>query len=343
MKLEHGLLSNWSVSVDLPKEKFMLRFVISTLIAVLFVADYNKSQAQEISLRAVTALAEGTWGSKNFERFIEKVNADGKGLIQITYIGGPRAMPPFEVGNAVRGGVVDIANVPGAYYTNLLPEADALKLVTKPMTEVRRNGGWELLNQLHNQKLNSEYLARWGKGVSFHFYLNKFADKFDLTGRRIRTTPIYRDLVEQLGGIPVTIAQGEVYTALERGVVDGYGWPLIGIFDLGWERVTKMRVEPGFYNVDLNVLVNLDRWKRLSPAQQKILQDAALWLEGLDQEHINMSEDERQKQSKAGIRVFEADDEQAKRFASRAADIGWSAITSRSPAIASKMRNLLAD
>jgi TRAP-type C4-dicarboxylate transport system substrate-binding protein len=104
-----------------------------------------------------------------------------------------------------------------------------------------------------------------------------------------------------------------------------------------------MRVEPGFYNVDLNVLVNLDRWKRLSPAQQKILQDAALWLEGLDQEHINMSEDERQKQSKAGIRVFEADDEQAKRFASRAADIGWSAITSRSPAIASKMRNLLAD
>src|SRR5215210_5412814 len=67
--------------------------------------------AQEVTLRAVTSFAEGTQFSKNFERFIEKVNADGKGVVQINYIGGPRAMPPFEVGNAVRTKVVDIANV----------------------------------------------------------------------------------------------------------------------------------------------------------------------------------------------------------------------------------------
>ena len=56
------------------------------------------------------------------------MNADGKGVVRINYIGGPRAMPPFEVGNAVRTKVVDIANVTGAFYTNLMPEADALKL-----------------------------------------------------------------------------------------------------------------------------------------------------------------------------------------------------------------------
>ncbi len=83
------------------------------------------ASAQEVTLRAVTSFAEGTQFSKNFERFIEKVNADGKGVIQINYIGGPRAMPPFEVGNAVRTKVVDIANVTGAFYTNLMPEADA--------------------------------------------------------------------------------------------------------------------------------------------------------------------------------------------------------------------------
>ena len=55
-------------------------------------------------MRGVTSFAEGTQFSKNFERFIEKVNKDGKGVIQINYIGGPRAMPPFEVGNAVRSG-----------------------------------------------------------------------------------------------------------------------------------------------------------------------------------------------------------------------------------------------
>src|SRR5882672_8958998 len=109
--------------------------------------------AQEITLRAVSSFAEGTQFSKNFERFIEKVNADGKGTIRINYIGGPRAMPPFEVGNAVRTKVVDIANVTGAFYTNLMPEADALKLITRPMAEQRKNGTWEYLNQLHNQKL----------------------------------------------------------------------------------------------------------------------------------------------------------------------------------------------
>src|SRR5262245_45270223 len=72
--------------------------------------------AQEVTLKAVTSFAEKTQFSRNFERFIDKVNADGKGKIQINYIGGPRAMPPFEVGNAVRTKVVDIANVTGAFY-----------------------------------------------------------------------------------------------------------------------------------------------------------------------------------------------------------------------------------
>ena len=53
------------------------------------------------------------------------MNAAGKGVIQLTYIGGPKAMPPFEVGNALKNGVVDLANATGAFYTNLMPEADA--------------------------------------------------------------------------------------------------------------------------------------------------------------------------------------------------------------------------
>ena len=56
------------------------------------------------------------------------MNAENKGVVQINYIGGPRAIPPFEVGNAVRTRVVDMANVTGAFYTNLMPEADFTKI-----------------------------------------------------------------------------------------------------------------------------------------------------------------------------------------------------------------------
>src|SRR4029079_13995057 len=217
----------------------------ATLAAALALATFA-AEAQEVTLKAVTSFAEKTQFSKNFERFIDKVNADGKGKVQINYIGGPRAMPPFEVGNAVRTKVVDIANVTGAFYTNLMPEADGFKLISKSAAEQRKDGTFDFIEQLHNQKLNAHYLARQFHNVPFHIYLNKKIDKLDFTGLKIRVTPVYKDIVEALGGTTVTTAPGEVYTALERGVVDGYGWPVTGIFDLGWEKVTKFRVEPAF-------------------------------------------------------------------------------------------------
>jgi TRAP-type C4-dicarboxylate transport system substrate-binding protein len=296
--------------------------------------------AQEVTLRAVTAFAENTQFSKNFERFIAKVNADGKGVIQINYIGGPRAMPPFEVGNAVRGKVVDMANVAGAFYTNLMPEADGFKLIAKPMSEQRQNGAWELINQLHNQKLNSHYLARQFHNVPFHIYLSKKPEKLDLTGLKIRVTPVYKDLVEAFGGTAVTTAPGEVYTALERGVVDGYGWPVTGIFDLGWEKVTKFRLEPAFYSVEVNVLINLDVWKGLNDRQRKVLNDAALWLEGLDAENVAAIKAERERQTAAGIQPIDFGAAESQKFLARANDVGWQAVIRRAPEIGPKLRQL---
>jgi TRAP-type transport system periplasmic protein len=309
-------------------------------LAALAAALPSSVSAQEVTLRAVSSFAEGTQFSKNFERFIEKVNRDGKGVVQINYIGGPRAMPPFEVGNAVRTKVVDMANVTGAFYTNLMPESDGFKLIGKPMSEQRRNGTWEYLNQLHNQKLNSQYLARQFHNVPFHIYLNKKVDKHDFTGLKIRVTPVYRDVVEAYGGTPITTAPGEVYTALERGVVDGYGWPITGIFDLGWDKVTKFRMEPAFYSVEVNVLVNLDSWKALNDAQRKVLSDAALWLEGLDSENEAAVKAERDRQAAAGIQALDFGPDAAKAFLARANDVAWQSVIKKAPEPGTKLRQL---
>ena len=310
------------------------------IAGAVFVAAVTTASAEEITLRAVSAFAEGTEFSRNFERFVEKVNADGKGLIKINYIGGPRAVPPFEVGNAVRTRVVDMANVTGAFYTNLMPEADGFKLNGKPMSEQRKNGTWDYINQLHNQKLGSQYLARQFHNVPFHIYLNKKIDKMDFSGLKIRVTPVYRDVVEAFGGTPITTAPGEVYTALERGVADGYGWPITGIFDLGWDKVTKFRMEPPFYSVEVNVLVNLDAWKGLSDAQRKLLNDAALWLEGLDSEKEADIKAERERQSAAGIQPLDFGPAASKAFLDRAYEVAWQSVTKRAPDTGPKLRQL---
>jgi len=313
----------------------------SMLVAGLTaVAMTVSASAQEVTLRAVSSFAEGTEFSKNFERFVEKVNADGKGVIRINYIGGPRAVPPFEVGNAVRTRVVDMANVTGAFYTNLMPEADGFKLNGKPMSEQRKNGTWEYINQLHNQKLNSHYLARQCHNVPFHIYLNKKIDKIDFGGLKIRVTPVYRDIVEALGGTPITTPPGEVFTALERGVVDGYGWPVTGIFDLGWDKVTKFRMEPAFYSVEVNVLVNQDAWKSLNDAQRKVLNDAALWLEALDSEKVAVIAAERERQAKAGIAALDFGPAASKAFLDKAYDVAWQSVIKKAPESGPKLRQL---
>jgi len=312
-----------------------------TLFAALAAGLFATSTAaQEVTLKAVSSFTEKTQFSRNFERFIDKVNTDGKGVVKINYIGGPRAMPPFEVGNAVRTKVVDIANVTGAFYTNLMPEADGLKLISKPTSEQRKDGTFAFIEQLHNQKLNAHYLARQFHNVPFHIYLNKKIDKLDFTGLKIRVTPVYKDVVEALGGTTVTTAPGEVYTALERGVVDGYGWPITGIFDLGWEKVTKYRMEPPFYSVEVGVLVNLDVWKGLTDAQRKVLNDAALWLEGLDSENEALIKAEREKQAKAGIQPIEFSATDSKAFLAKANDVGWASVIKRSPENGAKLRQL---
>jgi TRAP-type C4-dicarboxylate transport system substrate-binding protein len=249
-------------------------------------------------------------------------------------------MPPFEVGNAVRTKVVDMANVTGAFYTNLMPEADGFKLISKPMSAQRKDGTWAFINQLHNQKLNAYYLARQFHNVPFHIYLNKKIDKLDFTGLKIRVTPVYKDIVEALGGTTVTTPPGEVYTALERGVVDGYGWPITGIFDLGWEKVTKFRMEPAFYSVEVNVLVNQDVWKALSDRQRQVLSDAALWLEGLDSENVAAIKAERERQSKAGIQAIEFSAADSKAFLAKANDVAWASVIKKAPENGPKLRKL---
>src|SRR5256886_13654629 len=117
------------------------------------------------------------------------------------------------------------------------------------------------------------FLARHVDGNPFPLYLNKPISSSDLTGLKIRITPVYRDFFQALGATVVQTAPGEVYTALERGVVDGYGWPITGIFDLGWHEQTKYRVDPRVYTAEVAVVINKGSWDKLNAAQKKVITD----------------------------------------------------------------------
>jgi TRAP-type transport system periplasmic protein len=316
----------------------MLRLkLIAALAATLFALPVA---AQETTLRLVSAFPENGIYYKQLERWVQKVNAEGKGQVQINLIGGPKAIPTFEVGNAVRTGVVDLAMSTGAFYTNILPEADALKMTELDTAGLRKAGAYDLINKIWNEKANMQYLARITDFTPFHLYINKKIDKPDLTGMKIRITPVYRDFFQALGATVLTTAPGEVYTALERGVVDGYGWPIGGIFDANWQQHTKFRVDPGFYNAEVSIVVNLNTWKKISQGQRDYLNKQGLVLEQWNEDWKKFNEEETKKQAAAGIQTIKFDDATSKQYLQKAYDAAWAGIIKSSPQYGPQMQQL---
>jgi TRAP-type C4-dicarboxylate transport system substrate-binding protein len=296
--------------------------------------------AQEVTLKAANAFPEASYYARNFERFIDKVNAEGKGLVKIQYVGGPKSIPTFELANALRNGVVDLANTTMSFTAGVAPEGLVLNYTDKGMAELRRDGTLDYLNRIFQQK-GLYIFARTGEGVPYHVYSNKKIASADLSGLKLRIAPIYRDFFQKLGASVVQVAPGEVYTALDRGVVDGYGWPLIGIFDLGWQEKTRYRLDPGFYNIELSVLFNARSWQMLTPQQRAFLEKQGAWLEGLNASYPTDGAAEDKRQRQAGIEVIKLDDAQAKRFLQVADEQAWEGVIKASPVHGPKLRQML--
>lgn len=300
---------------------------------------------QQTTLKGVCAFHDGHFYCKPFDAFIKGAKED-KGGLQINFLGGaPKVMPPFEVVKNLKAGVIEFAGVPGGFYTNVMPEADALKLAELPNTELRKNGAWELINRIHNEKANAYYLGKTGEYHGYHIYLNKPIEKASLAGLKIRVIPIYRAMVETLGATAITAPPPELYTMLERNTVDGYGFPLYGIFDFSWQKVTKYRVEPGFYVADMHWMVNLDAWKKLSDAQRKLLQTLMLKIEAAEAMHdpknLAANEAERKRQAGAGIKTIRLPAAEEEKYVKIAYEAAWASVLKNSPEYGPKLKPLL--
>ena len=301
----------------------------------------SPAAAQEVTLRLVSAFPENQFYVKRTTDWIADVNKDGKGVVQINFIGGPKAIPTFEVGKAVQTGVVDIGFSTGAFYTNVMPEADILKLSETSAAEQRKNGGYELINRIWAEKGNMRYLAKTVEFTPFHLYINKKIDKPDLTGMKIRITPVYREFFQSMNAQVMTTAPGEVYTALERGVIDGYGWPIHALFDLNWQEKTKFRVDPGFYNAEVSLIMNLDKYKSLTPAQRDYLERKALAYEAQNDFWKSYNQSEAKRQADAGIQTISFDAATSKAYVEKAKEIGWANAIKASPQYGPELKKVL--
>jgi TRAP-type C4-dicarboxylate transport system substrate-binding protein len=261
--------------------------------------------------------------------------------VQIDFLG-PEAIPVTQQANAVKTGVIDLYSGVSAFYHGILVEGETLTLTDVPIPELKKNGAWDYLNKIYAEKLNTMLLTGAGDGVNFHIYTTRPANIADkakpFSGFVLRGPPNYKAFFESLGAQVVSTTPGEVYTALERNMVHGYGWPHWGVKDMGWLKLTKYRYDPGFFNVSVNIMINLDRWKKLDKRQQALITEMATWM---DTEwpkwraEISAAEDKIQKE--AGMQFVSLGPDLKK----RAHDSFWNDLEKSSPKHVPHLKTLM--
>ncbi|MBR9651327.1 TRAP transporter substrate-binding protein DctP [Thalassovita aquimarina] len=287
------------------------------------------AQAED-TITAVHAFPETLIYTKSFLSFVEKVNEAGEGVVQIEVRGGPEAIGMFQQPDAVRDGIVDMVYTPGSFYGGALPEKDALVASNLTAPEARANGGIEMIDQIHQAKMGVKYLGWFDSGVCYNLWTRnepEFDDKGNLKveGLKLRGNAVYNAFfTDYLGAQVIDLPTTEVYSALERGVVDATGWTQIGLIDLKWNEFLNYRIEPCFFSTDLGVIVNLDKWNSLSPESQKILQDVAIAHEKESVEALTAKrDDDFAKLEAAGMKVVSLEGEAKANYLAAAREKTW--------------------
>jgi len=250
------------------------RFLFVLCIALIMMCfAVIPATAQTVTLSYLTPWPQNADESIGYITFFERVQkeADKKfsGALKFDYRGGPEVIHPLEQVEALRKGAITMLVSAPSYYASSMPELDLLGLTEMKPWQQRTTGLFEYIDQLHIKKLNVHYLGQTGIGVPFQICLSKSIKSInDLKGMKLRVSPTNIPFMKAVGAIPVSMPPSDIYTAMERGVVQGYVLPAYTAKDFGLVKVTKYVVSPGLYYPTNSLLINNDTWTKLSKPLQ---------------------------------------------------------------------------
>ncbi len=218
--------------------------------------------------------------TKNCKELVSKINAAAKGKLSINVL--PfNSIKMFQQPVAVRKGRVDLVCTPYAFFARAVPENEAVSTSNSSPQQVRANGGLAMLDNIQQKHFGVKNLGWTAAGTRFRIYM-KDAPKFksdgmlDLTGIKLRDNPIYGAFFRAMNATTHPLPSTQVYSSLEKGVVNASAWATLGLKGLKWDQFLRHAVEPEFYQTDIGWFMNLKKWSSLDAATQKIVQDTVI-------------------------------------------------------------------
>ncbi|MEO6625555.1 MAG: TRAP transporter substrate-binding protein DctP [Burkholderiaceae bacterium] len=315
----------------------MKSFLIRSVAVATLLCASLPALAQEAVVNAVHFTPAQNSYAKSFMKYVEAVNEKGKGVVRIQVRGGPEVMPPLQLGEAQKNGVIDMVNAAPGLYLNIVPEGEVFSATSKKPWELRANGGWDMVNKIFEQKANAHILAHVDGGTGFHiFTVNepvRTADGgVDWSKLKVRSAPLYREFFEAIGVTPIVQGPGEAYTSLERGLVNGMGYSVLGYAGFGWDKFTRYRIDPSFLHTDVLITMNKKKWDSLSPQAQKILSDVAIEHEKASfAANVLATQQEGEALIAKGMKVIELTGEARRKYLEADSRASWERLTKRDP------------
>ena len=217
------------------------------------------------------------------ERLAKLVKEMSDGRMNITVYGAGEIVPAMGVFDAVSSGSVQMGHSGAYYWKGKIPAAQFFAgvpfgLNAKEMNAwVNRGGGLEIWRELY-KPFNIYPIPCGNTGTQMFGWFNKEINSLDdIKGLKMRIPGIGGEVLKRAGGIPVTLPGGELFTALQTGVIDATEW--VGPYNdltFGFQKVAKYYYYPGWHEPGsmLELLINKDEWDAL-PNHLKVIIDTA--------------------------------------------------------------------
>lgn len=316
--------------------RIFIGLAFATSLALTFsaqAADIRLLSSWDRTNPAVATLAEA---------FTKGVESSTKGNIKFI-VSGPETVPPFEQLQPVSTGVFQMLFTHGIYHYGTTGMAVGMDAVRGDVEARRKSGMKEALDR-HYQKHGLKVVAvAISATKGYHIVLRQpVSANGDLQGRKIRGTPTYHTVISMLGASPVVLPGGEVYAALEKGVVDGASWPASGVLGMRWYEVAKYMLRPTFGLSHYLMLMNLNAWNQLSDAERDIILAEGRKMEDIwFKEYDSMVAAEEAELIKRGMQITEMGTSQKQKLQAAWADAQWALVEKKNGQEGKDLRELL--
>lgn len=317
--------------------------LLTATIAFLLGLTAINASSEVIVLKALTAFPKNHLNNDPVPMLVDKINQRAEGRLKIDWVGGPEVIKTFDQVHALKAGTIDmLLYYPFGYMKPLMPESWAKGLTELAEWEERKTGAFEIWGEIFEKRVNAKYLGRLHSLLPFKVFSNKKIEKVeDIKGMKIRVMPLYIPFIKAMGATPVTIPPTEIYTSMERGVVDGFMWPNVGVISWGLQEVTKYVINPGVFQMEPATAINLDKWKKIPADLQELILEIVQDMEyiaSMRNSLIEQKEDEVRKA--AGMETITLPPEEARKFKEICYEKTWEYVIEMAPEYAPKLREV---